>query len=83
MAKKNHALIANMKRLQKEVNNVVPNVYAAIAISLHRKHGWGFKRIDALFRDSQELWAEATETGENMAARCLEETGIDVVGPKS
>lgn len=80
MARKNNVLIANMQRAQREINNIVPNVYAGIALALHRKYGWGYKRIDALFKESQDLWTEATYTGENMAAKCLEETGIDVVG---
>lgn len=80
MARKNNLLIANMKRVQREINNVLPCVYAGIALSLHRKHGWGYKRINDLFKESQELWEEATEKGVNMAQMCLEETGIDVVG---
>lgn len=80
MARKNNVLIANMQRMQREINSVVPNVYAGIALALHRKHGWGYKRIDALFKLSQDLWTDATETGEKMADKCLEETGIDVVG---
>lgn len=79
---KNNLLIANMKRVQREIDNVLPCVYAGIALSLHRKHGWGFKRIDALFKKSQDIWTEATERGINMAQLCLEETGIDVVGLK-
>ena len=69
-----------MKRAQREINSVTPNIYASIALALHRNYGWGFKRINALFKESQDLWTEATETGENMAAKCLEEAGIDVVG---
>lgn len=82
MARKNNVLIANMKRVQREIDNVLPCVYAGIALSLHRKHGWGFKRIDALFKESQGIWTEAVETGQNMAKMCLDETGIDVVGQK-
>lgn len=80
MARKNNLLIANMRRMQKEINSVVPNVYAGIALALHRTNGWEYEQINALFAESQRLWIDATETGENMAAKCLEETGIDVVG---
>lgn len=80
MARKNNVLIANMKRMQKEINSVVPNVYAGIALSLHRKHGWGYKRINDLFKESQEIWKEATENNVKMDKMCLDETGIDVVG---
>lgn len=80
MARKNNVLIANMKRVQREINSILPCVYAGIALSLHRKHGWGYKIIDDLFKESQELCEEATEKGINMAQLCLEETGIDVAG---
>lgn len=82
MARKNNVLIANMKRVQKQIDSVLPCVYAGIALSLHRKHRWGFKRIDALFKESQDIWYEAVEKGVNMAELCLDETGIDVVGLK-
>lgn len=82
MARKNNALIANMKRVQREIDNVLPCVYAGIALSLHRKHGWGYKRINDLFVESQKIWTEATEIGIKMDKLCLEETGIDVVGLK-
>lgn len=82
MARKNNLLIANMKRVQREIDSVLPCVYAGIALALHRKYGWGFKRIDAVFKESQDIWIKATETGENMAELCSKETGIDVVGLK-
>ena len=83
MAKKNDLLIANMKRVQREINNILPNVYAGIALALHRKHGWGFKRINDLFIESEKLWYEATDNNINMATLCLEETGIEVQGVKN
>ena len=82
MARKNNVLIANMKRVQKTIDSILPCVYAGIALSLHRKHGWGFKRIDALFKESQDIWTEAVENDVNMSQLCLDETGIDVVGLK-
>ncbi len=83
MAKKNDLLIANMKRVQREINNILPNVYAGIALALHRKHGWGYKRINDLFIESEKLWYEATDNNINMVALCLEETGIEVQGVKN
>lgn len=80
MARKNHALIANMKRLQREINSVVPCVYAGIALALHRQHGWEYEQINELFGESQAIWYEANDAGLNMAKMCLDETGIDVVG---
>lgn len=83
MAKKNDLLIANMKRVQREINNILPNVYAGIALALHRKHGWGYNRINDLFIESEKLWYEATDNNINMVALCLEETGIEVQGVKN
>ena len=46
---KNKYLIEQMKKLHNVTRNVTPDVYAGIALSLHRKYGWGYKRINALF----------------------------------
>jgi hypothetical protein len=79
---RNNMLIANMKRVQKTIDSILPCVYAGVALTLHRKYGWGYKRINDLFTESQHIWEEAVERGENMAKMCLDETGIDVVGLK-
>jgi hypothetical protein len=75
---KNNYVIENMKRLQRTINNITPQVYAGIALALHRKCGWGYKRINDLFVESQEIWTECVETEVNMIQMCLDETGIDV-----
>lgn len=75
---KNNYVIENMKRLQKTINNITPQVYAGIAIALHRKHGWGYKRINDLFCESQIIWNECVQADVNMMQMCLDETGIDV-----
>lgn len=78
MMAKNNYVIENMKRLQKTINNITPQVYAGIAIALHRKHGWGYKRINDLFCESQIIWNECVQADVNMMQMCLDETGIDV-----
>lgn len=75
---KNKAFIEQMKRLQRNINNITPEIYAGIALALHRKHGWGYKRINDLFCESQEIWNECVASSKNMMQMCLEETGIDV-----
>lgn len=82
MARKNNLLIANMKRVQREIDNTLPYIYAGIALSLHRKHGWGYKRINDLFNESEKIWYESIDKHINMTTLCLEETGIDVRGVK-
>ena len=68
-------LLALMDRKCKEIT---PEVYACIALALHRKYGWGFKRISDLFAESQEIWNECIQSGECMVEMCERETGIDV-----
>lgn len=70
-------LLALMDRKCKEIT---PEVYACIALALHRKYGWGFKRISDLFEESQDIWYECIQSSESMVELCEKETGIDVVG---
>ena len=48
--------------------------YSACAVVLHRKYGFGEKRILNMFRDIDELLG----SGEDMIALCEEETGVSV-----
>lgn len=75
---KNNYLIEQMKRLHTATKNITPEVYAGIALTLHRKYGWGYKRINDLFSESQTLWEECTDKGLNMRAMCYDETGIEL-----
>ena len=75
---KNNAFINAQKRIQKQSLDVVPKVYAAIAISLQRKYGWDFEDINALFGESQAVWNECVSTGVDMLKMCSDETGIDM-----
>lgn len=80
---KNNKLINSLNEIARRnrVNNImsasdelVPHVYAAIAIALHRECGWGFTRITRVFAESQRLWTELG--GDNMVELCKKETGI-------
>ena len=82
---KNNALInayrdvyKKNKELQKEIIQVTPEVYAGIALALHRECKWGFTRINRIFAKSQHIWDECNDKGVNMTRLCLEETGIDL-----
>lgn len=75
---KNNFLIEQMKRVQKTINNTTPEIYAGVALALRRKYGWGHKRINDLFCESQEIWTECVQSDINMIQMCFEETGIDV-----
>lgn len=82
MARKNRLLIANMQRVQKTIDDVLPCVYAGIALALYRAKGWDPDQIREVFAESQKIWFEAVEKGIDMTTMCEDETGIDVVGLK-
>ena len=60
-------------------DNVVPCVYAAVAIALYNK-GWRYKRINDLFVESQKIWDTYCYEQGDMTDKCFELTGIDVMG---
>lgn len=66
------------QKLKEEVNNLVPGVYASLAIALHRNWGWGFKRINRLFSQSQRIWEDLGT--DNMLELCEKETNILLKG---
>lgn len=69
-----------LAKMERQCREITPSVYASIAIALHRKCGWGYKRISDLFAESQEIWNECIQSDMNMVQMCEAETGIDVVG---
>lgn len=75
---KNNILIEQYKTMYKKIQQITPEVYAGIALALHRKYGWGYKRINDLFSESQTIWNECVNSGINMIEMCEEETGIEV-----
>lgn len=73
--------IAEQKRKQNVIqatNEMVPAVYAAIAMSLHRTYGFGFKRINDIFCESQRIWEKFHGSIDEMIKQCEEETGIEI-----
>ena len=66
--------------LERKCREITPSVYACIALALHRKCGWGFKKISDIFAESQDIWNECLQRNENMVQMCEEETGINVCG---
>ena len=74
---KNNALINHYKRLEKQIANITPQVYAGIALALSRKYGWEYEQINEIFAGSQAIWNECVDSGVDMIAMCAEETGIE------
>ena len=70
--------IEQLKRVQKEINNVTPSVYAAIAIGLYEEHGWTPDMISDLFAYTQELWGACATKDISMIKWCEEITGIEM-----
>ena len=64
--------------MYQKIQQITPQVYAGIALALHRKCGWGYKRINDLFGESQEIWEECVHKNIDMVKMCEDETGIDV-----
>lgn len=78
------AAVAKRNRSQNMIyasEEFIPQVYAAIGIALHRKYGFGSKRITALFAESQAIWEEFSGRGDEMINLCREETGVQLVNP--
>ena len=75
---KNNNLINKYKMLYKKIDQITPEVYAGIALALHRKCGWGYKRINDLFVESQTIWNECINSDINMMEMCEKETGIEL-----
>lgn len=63
-------------------DKMVPQIYAAIAIALHRTHGFGHKRINDIFVESQHIWEDYAGDGAGMVKKCEEETGVTVCSPE-
>lgn len=77
---KNNKLIRQFALMNKHIQTITPQVYAALALALHRKYGWGYVRINRLFLESQEIWTECVDNKLNMLQMCEDETGIKVEG---
>lgn len=74
----NKYFVKQCKRMQENIRDITPSVYACLALALHRKHGWGYKRINDLFCESQVIQNECIRSDMKMLDMCLKETGVDV-----
>lgn len=84
---KNKKLIRSINMLAKKkqsenvgraADQMVPQIYAAMAIALHRTYGFGYDRINRVFVESQHIWSEFSGRGEEMIELCEKETGVTV-----
>lgn len=86
---KNNRLINSInaiaKRKQDEnvgraADQMFPQIYAAMAIALHRTYGFGYDRINRVFVEPQHIWEEFVGVSDEMIELCEKETGICVLG---
>lgn len=84
---KNNKLINQMRliaaanraeAIDKASDEMVPVIYAAMALALHKTYGFGFERIDRVFLESQKVWEEFVGRPDEMIQLCENETGITV-----
>ena len=75
---KNNDLITRYKTLYNKINQIVPEVYAGIALALQRNYGWDYEQINELFEGSQRIWEDCNEKNVNMVQMCADETGIEL-----
>lgn len=75
VARRNRENIADQESKQ-----IVPSVYAAIAIALHREYGFGAERIKRVFSTSQDVWYGLEGKRKAMLDLCKKETGITLYG---
>lgn len=85
---KNNRLINSINALakQKQAENIgkaadqmVPQIYAAMAIALHRTYGFGYERINRAFVESQKIWEYFSGNIDEMVEVCERETGMTVI----
>lgn len=75
---KNNDLINRYKILNQKVRNIVPEVYAAVALVLSREYEWTYEQIDEFFGETQAVWQEYADSKMDMVQACYEETGIEL-----
>lgn len=73
----NKRVINQCKAMYIQIQNITPNIYAAVTMALHRK-GFTQDEIEDVIEESQVIWEEQWLAGVDMPVRCLDETGIDV-----
>lgn len=61
-------------------DKMVPQIYAAMAIALHRSEKFGYERINRVFLESQHIWEDFSGNIEEMIELCEKETGVRIEG---
>lgn len=64
-------------RYRRQITEMVPVIYAAFAVALHRHYGFGAVRTGRILAETQEIWRSNSPL--EILAMCRNETGIDMV----
>ena len=78
MARRN-PYIEQEKRYRRNLAEMVPKIYAAFAVALHRNYGFGFTRILRVLADTQDLWNKHVSNEIDIIKVCSDETGINMI----
>lgn len=66
--------------IEEASDKMVPQIYAAMAIALHRSEKFGYERINRVFLESQHIWEDFSGNIEGMIELCEKETGVRIEG---
>lgn len=80
---RNKSFINQEKRWKIAMREMVPKIYSAFILSLHRRFNFSFEDIVTVISDTQEYWRLDTEGEMDICRVCSEETGIDMLSEES
>lgn len=64
------------QRYSRNVKENVTWIYSALAIALHRRYGFGQKRITTVLTDVQNIFCEERESISDIVKQAYQETGL-------
>ena len=84
---KNNKLINSLKEVARRnrdnnlnqlSDEMVPPLYASVALALRRKHKFGYQRIKDTIAEIERIWVEFDGSVEDMIDLCEKETGVRI-----
>lgn len=77
----NKHYINQQKMLHKEIESLVPAVYASIAMMLYDS-GVPHEDIEYIFAGSQKIWEDHASDVTGLLVKCFNQTGIQLMSQK-
>lgn len=77
--KQDHSYIHQEKRWKAHIREMVPKIYAAFCLVLHRQYHMDFDQLVNILTETQELWQSDGNGGFDILKTCSEETGINLM----